>query len=335
MNIGKHCFDTPLILAPMAGVTDLPFRQLCIKYGASAAISEMISAKPELMRTQKSLKRQDHSDEAGIRWIQIAGSDPELMANAAQYNESLGADIIDINMGCPAKKVCNKAAGSALLQYPDLVADILDAVLESVSIPVTLKIRTGNDPENKNALDIAKIAEKCGISALSVHGRTRSCKFKGEAEFETVSEVKNHVSIPVFANGDIDSAKKAKKVLQQTSADGLLIGRAAQGRPWIFQEIRYYLEHGELPQNGVSNEVGINDIGDIMLQHVEDLHQFYGEKMGLRIARKHVGWYLKQTTINDDYRKQFNHIDEAEDQLLNIKNLFNRQSNNMTWIKAS
>ncbi len=331
LKIGTHHFtntstETPLILAPMAGVTDLPFRRLCIKYGASAAVSEMIAAKPALWKTQKSLKRQHHHHEAGVRWVQIAGADAALMAQAAKYNANLGADIIDINMGCPAKKVCRKAAGSALLQHPRLVGEILTAVVRAVDKPVTLKIRTGSDKENRNALEIAKIAEDCGIQALTIHGRTRACKFVGAVEYDTIHEVKKQVKIPVIANGDIDSPEKARLVLLQTGADALMIGRAAQGKPWIFQEIRHYLAHAQILENYRPLRLSEKDIGQILLHHVSALHEFYGEHMGLRIARKHVGWYLNDLPFGDIFKKQFNKIENAALQLLTLNDKFNHSA---------
>ncbi len=319
MQIGPHLLDNPVILAPMAGVTDLPFRKLCMKFGAAIAISEMLTADPSLWNTNKSLKRMDHTDELGVRWVQIAGSDPQMLAQAAQFNEKRGAQIIDINMGCPAKKVCLKAAGSALLSDPQKVQAILEKVSEAVKIPVTLKIRTGPDLTNRNAEQIAQIAQDAGIKALSIHGRTRACRFEGTAEYDTIAKVKKLVQIPVIANGDITSPEQAKKILDFTAADAIMIGRAAQGRPWIFREINHYLQTGEilpLPE--------LSQIGQILLEHVKALHQFYGELSGLRIARKHVGWYLKNHPQGAEIRTSFNKINCPVNQLDFLYQNFNR-----------
>jgi tRNA-dihydrouridine synthase B len=279
----------------------------------------MVIADPSFWSTRKSKHRLNHEGESAPISVQIAGGDAEMLAHSAKLNQDQGAQIIDINMGCPAKKVCNKAAGSALMRDEKLVGEILDAVVASVNIPVTLKIRTGWDPENRNALKIAKMAESSGIQALAVHGRTRACGYKGEAEYETIKQIKDAISIPVFANGDITSPEKAKFVLEHTKADGLLIGRAAQGRPWIFEEILYFLEHGtHLP------EKGLPDQRDIMLQHVAELHEFYGDVMGVRIARKHVAWYLQTRADGKPFRKEFNYIDSTKQQLDAIKQFFER-----------
>ncbi len=288
MRIGPCSIDPPVVLAPMAGVTDKPFRQLCKRLGAGLAVSEMTTSDPRLWQTRKSLHRMDHAGEPDPVSVQIAGSDPAMLAEAARYNVAHGAEIIDINMGCPAKKVCNAWAGSALLADEALVARICKAVVEAVDVPVTLKIRTGQTPEHRNALTIARIAEEAGIAALAVHGRTRSQKYEGRAEYDTIAAVKASVRIPVFANGDIDSPGKARFVLAYTKADALMIGRAAQGRPWIFREIAHFLATGErLP------EPGIAEVREILLGHLDDLYAFYGEHLGVRIARKNLGWYVK------------------------------------------
>lgn len=320
--IGKHQITTPLILAPMAGITDQPFRQLCRTMGAGLVVSEMVTSDPSLWNSRKSQTRLNHTGEPEPRSIQIAGGDPEMMAEAARLNAERGAQIIDINMGCPAKKVCKKAAGSALLKDEALVEDIVKAVVGAVDIPVTLKIRTGWDCDNKNAITIAKIAEDNGIAALAVHGRTRACAFKGEAEYDTIARVVDSIQIPVFANGDITTAQQAKKVFQHTGAAAVMIGRAAQGRPWIFREIAHYLNTGELLPNPALTEVR-----DILCSHLTQLHQFYGEFLGPRIARKHVGWYLK--TLNSDewcteFRSTFNKIELAQDQQDSVQTLFER-----------
>lgn len=321
VNIGPYTLKNQLVLAPMAGVTDLPFRQLCRNMGAGLAVSEMVIADPSLWDTRKSSFRLNHSGEPEPRSVQIAGGDPEMLAEAARLNQANGAQIIDINMGCPAKKVCNKAAGSALMRDERLVADILQAVVAAVDIPVTLKMRTGWDEQNRNAETIAHMAEQSGIQAIAVHGRTRSCAYRGHAEYDTIAAVKQKVKIPVFANGDIDSPEKAKYVLDYTQADGLLIGRAAQGRPWIFREIDHFLRTGEhLPPPS------IRETGQILLAHVKELHTFYGEYMGLRIARKHVGWYLKAHPSND-FRGMFNQIESATQQLDTINTYFEKLCN--------
>lgn len=309
-NIGNYSIEKPVILAPMAGVTDLPFRRLCHQHGAGLVVSEMVTSDVRLWDTNKSRMRLIHDAEVAPRSVQIAGSDPVMMAQAARQNVELGAQIIDINMGCPAKKVLNKAAGSALLQDEPLVQKILESVVSSVDVPVTLKIRTGWSPDQRNGLTIAKIAEQSGIQALAVHGRTRACKFKGEVEYDTIAAIKQAISIPVFANGDIQSAEQAKQVLDYTQADAVMIGRAAQGRPWIFREINHYLEHNELLTPPATDEVKA-----IVINHVKALHDFYGSFMGARIARKHVGWYLQTLSDTTPFRSQFNRIDDAQEQL--------------------
>ncbi len=299
-----------LIVAPMAGVTDRPFRELCLQYGAGMAVSEMMSSNPKLWKTSKSKQRMVHEGESGLRSVQIAGSDPQLMAEAAQFSVENGAQIIDINMGCPAKKVNKKLAGSALLKYPDIIESILKSVVNAVEVPVTLKTRTGWDPDNKNCVEIAKMAEQCGIQAFALHGRTKTCMYKGEAEYDSIRAVKQAISIPVIANGDIDSPEKAKFVLDNTGADALMIGRPAQGRPWIFNQIQYFLENGtHMP------ELPITEVKAIMLGHVAALHEFYGEYLGPRIARKHVGWYLKEHDTAVEFRRNFNGIEAANEQL--------------------
>ncbi|WP_412840848.1 tRNA dihydrouridine synthase DusB [Aeromonas dhakensis] len=310
MQIGPHTLETPLIVAPMAGVTDRPFRELCLRLGAGMAVSEMLLANPDVWDTQKTRMRMDHSAEGGLRSVQIAGADPEMMAFAARYNVEQGAQIVDINMGCPAKKVNKKLAGSALLRQPDLVRSICRAVVDAVDVPVTLKIRTGWDPDNRNGEEIARIAEDCGIAALAVHGRTRACLYKGEAEYDTIRAIKQAVSIPVVANGDIDSPEKARYVLDYTGVDAVMIGRAAQGRPWIFREIRHFLETGtKLPPPDRE------EVCTLMNEHVTNLHQFYGAYLGARIARKHVGWYLDEEETGREFRKHFNALDCADAQL--------------------
>lgn len=316
-KIGPYTLPNPLIVAPMAGVTDRPFRLLCRKMGAGLAVSEMVIADSKLWHTRKSRTRMDHAGEPEPRSVQIAGGDPEMLANAARLNAESGAQIIDINMGCPAKKVCNKAAGSALMKDESLVRDILKAVVSAVDIPVTLKMRTGWDQGNRNALAIARMAEDSGIQALAIHGRTRADKYNGDAEYDTIAQVKASVGIPVFANGDITSPEKARMVLEHTGADGLLIGRAAQGSPWIFREILHFLETGEhLPAPP------LNEVEQILSEHLAALHSFYGELMGVRIARKHVGWYLQSHDPGKQFRKRFNLLNEALEQKDSIQQYF-------------
>ncbi|MDO6707864.1 tRNA dihydrouridine synthase DusB [Photobacterium sp. 1_MG-2023] len=317
MKIGPYQLDNPLIVAPMAGVTDRPFRELCLRHGAGMAVSEMMSANPDVWNTAKSLNRMVHEGESGLRSVQIAGADPQQMADAARFSVAHGAQIIDINMGCPAKKVNKRLAGSALLQYPDLIEDILKAVVNAVDVPVTLKTRTGWDTENRNCVEIAQLAEHCGIQALALHGRTKACMYKGEAEYEYIKAAKQAVSIPVIANGDIDSPEKARFVLEYTGADALMIGRPAQGRPWIFREIHHYLTTGEhLPAPS------LEEVRSILMEHVQALHAFYGEYQGLRIARKHVSWYLKEQASAGDFRRTFNALEDAQQQLDALQGYF-------------
>ena len=276
MRIGPYELENNLMLAPMAGVTDRPFRQLCKRLGAGLVVSEMLSSNPKVWNTAKSQARMNHEGEEGIRSVQIAGADPELMAQAAQFNVENGAQIIDINMGCPAKKVNKKLAGSALLQYPDTVEAIIKAVVNAVDVPVTLKIRTGWNPENRNGVEIARIAEQNGIQSLAVHGRTRACMYKGEAEYSTIRQIKAAISIPVIANGDITSPEKAQEVLNYTGADGVMIGRGAQGKPWIFKQIQHYLETGEnLPAPPLS------ELYELLHEHVANVQDFYGDIAGV------------------------------------------------------
>ena len=310
MQIGPYRIDPPVVLAPMAGVTDKPFRLLCKRLGAGLAVSEMTTADPRLWQTRKSLRRMDHAGEPEPVSVQIAGYDPGMLAEAARYNADNGAQIVDINMGCPAKKVCNVWSGSALLQDEPLVARIVKAVVDAVDVPVTLKIRTGWDRQNRNALTIARIAEDAGIAALAMHGRTRADKYEGEAEYETIAAVKAAVRIPVFANGDVTTPERAKHVLDATGADAVMVGRGAQGRPWIFREIAHYLATGErLPEPGPA------EVATILLSHLEHLYAFYGEQSGVRIARKHLGWYAKDRPENAAFRDVVNRAESAQDQL--------------------
>ncbi len=332
MQIGPYKLSSNLMLAPMAGVTDRPFRQLCKRLGAGMAVSEMISSNSLLYGSKKTLRRANHDGETEPRSVQIAGSDPAMMAQAAKHNADNGAQIVDINMGCPAKKVCNVMAGSALLQNETRVAHILDAVVNAVDIPVTLKIRTGWDPENRNGVAIARIAEQAGIQALAVHGRTRACAYRGEAEYETIANIKEAVKIPVIANGDINSPEKARYVLEQTGVDALMIGRAAQGRPWIFNAINHYLDTGLYLA-----EPTVNEVSTIMLDHLERLYDFYGEYIGVRMARKHISWYSKGQTGGGAFRQAVNRVDSIDQQLALTREFFERleEATHNTSIKTN
>jgi len=319
MQIGPHRIDPPLILAPMAGVTDKPFRLLCKRLGAGYAVSEMTTADPRLWRTRKSRQRLDHAGEPAPIGVQIAGAEPAALAAAAQHAVEHGAEIVDINMGCPAKKVCSAWAGSALLQDELLVARILGAVVQAVDVPVTLKIRTGWSRDHKNGLRIARIAEDAGVQALAVHGRTRDMLYTGEAEYETIAAIKQAVRIPVIANGDVVSAEKARHVLAVTGADALMIGRAAQGRPWIFGEIAHFLATGEY-----APPPSLRFVRDVLLSHVQALHEFYGEQAGVRIARKHLGWYAKDRPENAAFRDVVNRAETGVEQLQLAGDYFGR-----------
>ncbi|WP_439503149.1 tRNA dihydrouridine synthase DusB [Methylophaga sp.] len=310
LSIGPYTLPNNLFLAPMAGVTDRPFRQLCRKLGAGMAVSEMITANKALWASKKSLLRANHEGEPEPRSVQIAGAEPQMMAEAARHNVAEGAHIIDINMGCPAKKVCNVMAGSALLQHEKLVGEILEAVVNAVDVPVTLKIRTGWDRDNRNGVRIARIAEDAGIKALAVHGRTRADAYKGDAEYDTIAEIKSRIAIPVIANGDIETPEKALLVLQQTGADGLMIGRAAQGNPWIFQQINHFLQTGE-----ILAEPSVTEVQQILICHLNTLYDFYGEYSGVRMARKHIAWYSKGLRNGNAFRQQMNTLEKAEQQL--------------------
>jgi tRNA-dihydrouridine synthase B len=317
MRIGPYSLRNSLVLAPMAGVTDRPFRQLCKRLGAGMAVSEMVTSRVELRDSLKSRRRRDHEGEVEPRIVQIAGGDPEMMAEAARLNAAEGAQIIDINMGCPAKKVCNKAAGSALLQDEDLVKRILDATVAAVAVPVTLKIRTGWDREHKNGVHIAQLAEQAGIQALAVHGRTRADLYQGEAEYDTIRAIKAAVKIPVLANGDVDSPEKAKSVLEATGADFVMVGRAAQGRPWIFREIEHFMATGRHLAAPEPSEVC-----SIMLGHLENLYSFYGEFSGVRVARKHISWYLKTLPGAAGFRERVMRAETSLEQQALIRGFF-------------
>mgnify|MGYP001826772322 FL=1 len=321
MKIGPYQLPNQLILAPMAGVTDRPFRSLCMRMGAGMAVSEMVTSNKQLWHTRKTRLRLDHSGEQQPRSVQIAGTDPLQMAEAAKFNVDRGAQIIDINMGCPAKKVCNVMAGSALMKNESLVAQILDAVVNAVDVPVTLKTRTGWDPENKNAVAIASIAESAGIQALAVHGRTRTCGYQGKAEYETIKAVKSAVSIPVIANGDIDSPSRAAEVLKFTGADGIMIGRAAQGNPWIFRETGQLLKSGSLLA-----PPSLDEVQNVLINHLENLYDFYGSYMGVRIARKHIGWYCRHHPNTDLFKQQIVRVESATEQLDLVTEFFSNST---------
>jgi tRNA-dihydrouridine synthase B len=323
LQIGPYKLPNRVALAPMAGVTDLPFRRLCAELGAGLVVAEMISSNPRLRDSRKTRLRSRHDGEIAPRSVQIAGNDPAAMAAAAAYNVANGAQIIDINMGCPAKKVCRKAAGSALLADEPLVRRILEAVVAAVDVPVTLKIRTGPSPDARNGVTIARIAEDAGIAALAVHGRSRACAFRGAVEYDTIAAIVSATTVPVFANGDIDSPHKAAAVLEQTGAAGVMIGRAAQGRPWLCGQVARYLATGVAPPDpSPGRQLAI------MRRHVEALHDFYGEYMGVRIARKHVGWYLQQRSDASGLRGDFNRLDCAAGQLRFLRQLATGVSDN-------
>jgi tRNA-dihydrouridine synthase B len=306
MRIGSHELTNRLFAAPMAGVTDRPFRRLCRQLGAGYAVSEMAASNPKLWASEKTMRRLNHDGESAPVGVQLAGADPQMLAEAARFNVARGAQIIDINMGCPAKKVCNVACGSALLRDESQVARILDAVVAAVDVPVTLKFRTGWDPGSRNALAIARIAESAGIAMLTLHGRTRACGFGGQAEYETIAAVKRAVAIPVVANGDIDSPEKARDVLAATGADAIMIGRAAQGRPWIFREIEHFLREGKhLPPPTTP------ELRPLLAEHLDDHHRFYGRELGVRSARKHIIWYTKRLAGGSEFCARMNEIDDC------------------------
>jgi len=317
MHIGPYQLKNNLVVAPMAGVTDRPFRQLCKRMGAGMAVSEMVASNSLLWGSEKTRRRANHEGEVAPISVQIAGADPAMMAAAAQYNVEQGAQIIDINMGCPAKKICNVMAGSALLQDEPLVKRIVEAVVQAVQVPVTLKIRTGWDRNHRNAVSVAKLAEDSGIQALAVHGRTRACGYSGEAEYDTIAAVKSAVHIPVIANGDITTPEKVQYVLACTGADAVMIGRAAQGRPWIFREIGHYLATGaHLPPPEVE------EIHGVLVTHVHDLYSFYGEATGMRVARKHISWYTKGLAGSAAFRHAMNQLQTCREQLAAVNEFF-------------
>ena len=319
MKIGAHQLRNGLLVAPMAGITDRPFRRLARRYGAGLAVSEMVSARPELRATRKSLLRLDHAGEPGPVSVQIAGADPAMLADAARYNVERGAQIIDINMGCPAKKVCNVAAGSALLSDERLVARIVEAVVAAVPVPVTVKIRTGPNPAQRNAVHIARLVEAAGVQLLAIHGRSRACMFEGQAEYDTIAEVKSRIRIPVIANGDVGTPQAAKRVLALTGADGIMIGRAAQGRPWLFRQITHYLATGELLPAPRPRE-----IGDVLVEHLDGLYDLYGDEQGTRVARKHIGWTVRELPGGEGLRATVNGMTVAHAQRAAVNDYFER-----------
>jgi len=320
VKIGPYTLSSPFLLAPMAGITDAPFRKLCRRMGAGMTTSEMTTADISLWKTAKSARRLDIDSDIEPRVVQIAGSEPKQLALAARLCVDRGAQIIDINMGCPAKKVCRKLAGSALLRDEKLVAGILEAVVAAVDVPVTLKTRTGWDEENRNGPRIARIAEAAGVSAIAVHGRTRACRFKGRAEYDTIAEVKRSVNIPVVANGDIVTSEKSLEVLRVTEADAVMIGRGAQGRPWFFRELDYYYRNGDKPP-----PLAIEKVRDIMLGHLIELYRFYGENAGVRIARKHLSWYCAELTDSASFRSKVVRVDSAAEQMNLTQDYFDQR----------
>lgn len=319
MRIGSHELPNNVFVAPMAGVTDRPYRQLCKKLGAGYAVSEMAASNPRLWASEKTSRRLNHDGEVEPTAVQLAGADPAMLAEAARFNVDRGAQIIDINMGCPAKKVCNVACGSALLRDEDRVVRILDAVVAAVTVPVTLKYRTGWDPESRNAVAIARRAEAAGISMLTLHGRTRACAYRGLAEYDTIRAVKRAVTIPVVANGDIDSPAKAKQVLAVTGADAVMIGRAAQGRPWIFREVVHFLATGEtLPPPATA------EVRGLLLEHLDDHYRFYGEVAGVRSARKHIIWYLGDLDGGEAFCSRMNRLESSAEQARAVADFFDQ-----------
>jgi len=328
MRIGSRTLRNNLFVAPMAGVTDRPFRQLCKKFGAGLAVSEMVASNSLLWGSEKTRRRANHDGEVEPISVQIAGADPAMMAEAARFNVEQGAQIIDINMGCPAKKVCNTMAGSALLKDEPLVGQILESVVNAVDVPVTLKFRTGWDTANRNALKVARIAEESGVQLLSLHGRTRACGFSGRAEYDTIREVKDSTYLPVVANGDITTPEEAKRVLEYTGADGIMIGRAAQGRPWIFREIAHYFSTGEtLPPPLVS------EIHAVLITHLHDLYSFYGKERGVKVARKHISWYTKGLAGSASFRHRMNQLESCEEQLDAVNGFFEEIGRNNSRLR--
>lgn len=319
MRVGSHILRNNLFVAPMAGVTDRPFRQLCKRFGAGLAVSEMVASNSLLWGSVKTRRRANHEGEAKPISVQIAGADPDMMADAARYNVEQGAQIVDINMGCPAKKVCNTMAGSALLRDELLVGRILTAVVKAVDVPVTLKFRTGWDPAHKNAINVTRIAEESGVQLLSLHGRTRACGFSGRAEYDTIREVKRRTRLPVVANGDITTPEDARSVLEYTAADGIMVGRAAQGRPWIFREIEHYLSTGERLASPL-----VSEIHSVLVAHLHDLYAFYGLETGVKVARKHISWYTKGLAGSAGFRHRMNQLETSTEQLNAIDEFFDR-----------
>lgn len=322
LSIGRLRIKNNVIAAPMAGISDKPFRSLCYTFGAGMVVSEMLSSNPDIWRKDQTLLRIDHTNDEGIKAVQIVGANATEMAITAKYCTEQGAQLIDINMGCPAKKINQTSAGSALLRYPELVSQILTSVVKAVDVPVTLKMRTGWDKEHKNYLVIAKIAEQSGISAITLHGRTRACLFTGEAEYDSIKAIKKAIRIPVIANGDIDSPQKAKQVLTYTGADAIMIGRAALGKPWIFSEIHHFFKTGELLPSK-----SLTEVKSLVIEHVKALHHFYGEYKGLRIARKHVSWYIQEYDNHHQFRRLFNAIEDSRHQLEALEAFFNNTHN--------
>jgi len=319
MRIGHIKLANRLFAAPMAGVTDRPFRQLCKRLGAGYAVSEMVTSRKDLWTSLKTSRRADHEGETAPIAVQIAGTDAAMMAEAAAYNVDRGAQIIDINMGCPAKKVCNVAAGSALLSNETLVARIVEAVVAAVDVPVTVKIRTGPDPQRRNAVRIARIIEAAGARMLAIHGRTRACMFEGEAEYDTIAEVKSRARIPVIANGDVSTPEQAKSVLERTGADGIMIGRAAQGRPWLFREIKHYLATGER-----LSPPGARERAAVLVEHLDGLYDLYGDEHGARVARKHIGWAVRELPGGEGLRNAVNALRVADAQRAAVNDYFER-----------
>ena len=319
MKIGAYALANRVFVAPMAGITDRPFRRLARRYGAALAVSEMVSSRPELRCSRKTLLRMDHAGEPGPVCVQIAGADPQMLADAARFNVERGAQIIDINMGCPAKKVCNVAAGSALLSDENLVARIVAAVVAAVDVPVTVKIRTGPNPQRRNAVRIGQILESAGAQMLAIHGRTRACMFEGQAEYDTIAEAKSRLRIPVIANGDVSTPEEAKRVLALTGADGIMIGRAAQGRPWLFREITHYLDTGERLAAPTPREMAT-----VLVEHLDGLYDLYGDEQGTRVARKHIGWTVRELPGGESLRSAVNGLILAQAQRAAVNDYFER-----------